>query len=412
MTRCPVGLLCLLVAACETGPNFGAPVTVVAGHAANPTVAVDPRGGVYVAWVQTEPDSTTNAYVARAPRGGGFERPVRLNDRPGEVMLATQNPAQVQVGGDGTVYVAWVSDRAPPASRHSDVSVRLVRSTDGGRSFSAPVTLAVDLGRRWPANMYYDLASAGDGSLYVSWLDLHYYSDSLAARAIRHAADSTPVPEDRVDLRVARSTDGGRTFTQSLILDSSSCICCRTAIAAGPDGNPHVLWRHVFPGSVRDFYAASSYDRGRTFSAPVRVHDDGWVLDGCPDIGPDIVVDQRNVVHAAWYTGAPSRQGLWYAPSRDGGAHFDDPVALLTDRYVPPSEVKLASLGARAWIVWEDRRTAPGQIRFVQAGRRRSVSLGVGEFPTIAAGGDRLAAAWVANSAVRVRVAEMKTGPR
>ena len=408
-----VGLGVLLVAACSREPRFGGVQTIVERGAANPTVGVDPHSGtVYVVWAGQGPDSAWNIYVARNKSGGGFTKPVRVNDRPGDVGTAKENPPQVVVGRDGVVYVGWVSERAPDHSPVPDINVRVARSSDSGATFEPSTTVSVDGGGGSLANMYSDLALAPDGSLYVSWLDLHYYTDSSAAHEAHHVPDSVPVPDDHVDLRVARSIDGGRTFIGGAILDTGACICCRTAIASGPDGNPHALWRHVFAGNVRDFYTASSPDRGRTFSAPVRVHEDGWVINGCPDIGPDIAVDQDYVVHAVWYTAAPNRVGLWYAASRDSGAHFDAPVALLTDSYVPPAEVKVASYGDRTWVVWEDRRRPPGAIRFAGAGRRGSALLGPGEYPTIAAGGNRIAVAWVINGAVKVRVAESALADR
>jgi hypothetical protein len=208
-----------------------------------------------------------------------------------------------------------------------------------------------------------------------------------------------------VDLRVARSSDGGRSFPGSVVLDTSSCICCRTAVAAGPDGAVHALWRHVFPGDVRDFVSARSGDAARSFSMPALVHDDHWVLNGCPDIGPDIVVDGRNQLHAAWYTGAPGRQGLWYARSREAGSGFDAPEAILTDRYVPPSEVKLAFAGDRIWAAWEDLRTRPGSIMVAETVGGSARRLGRGVFPSIAGGGGALAVTWVNDGAVLARIA-------
>jgi len=408
-----VGLGVLLVAACSRGPRFGGLRTIVERGAAYPTVGVDPRAGtVYVVWAGQGPDSVWNIYLARTDSRNGFAAPVRVNDRPGDAVMAKENPPQVVVGWDGVVYVGWVSNRAPDQSPLPDISVRVARSSDGGATFEPSTTLRVGRAGGSLANMYSDLALAPDGALYVSWLDLHYYTDSSAAHEAHHVPDSVPVPDNRVDLRVARSIDGGRTFRAGAILDTGACICCRTAIALSPDGNPHVLWRHVFAGNVRDFYSASSPDRGNTFTSPVRVHEDGWAINGCPDIGPDIAVDQDHVVHAVWYTAAPNRVGLWYAASRDNGAHFDPPSALLTDRYVPPAEVKVASFGDRTWVVWEDRRRPQGVIRFAKAGRRGSASLGLGEYPTIAAGADHIAVAWVMNGAVHVRIADSALADR
>jgi hypothetical protein len=44
-----------------------------------------------------------------------------------------------------------------------------------------------------------------------------------------------------------------------------------------------------------------SSDTGSTFSAPVRISTDNWVVDGCPHTGPSIAVNQTGL-HFAWYT--------------------------------------------------------------------------------------------------------------
>ena len=148
-------------------------------------------------------------------------------------------------------------------------------------------------------------------------------------------------------------------------------------------------------------------DGAESFAAPVRVHDDGWVLNGCPDIGPDVAVSEDGAVHAAWYTGAPGRTGLWYARSTDRGTSFSAPVALLPAGHAPPSQVKLATAYHHFWAVWEDRRGIPVRIRFGTPGEGRGVAVGEGEFPTIAAGGRTLGVVWQKGGAVMARVADV-----
>ncbi len=412
--HCTLVLGLLALGGCTIGPRFGPAETIAAHDAADPTVAVDSaRSRVYVAWAQMDRDSSWNVSLAWADRGERFGEPVRVNDLPGDLNSAKEHPPQVVVDAHGIVYVAWTSTRTVPGALREDMGIRLARSGDGGASFSPAVTIAADPTGHPGANLYYDLATASDGALYAIWLDLRAYSDSEAARSARRqagaaAAAEPPVSEGHVELKVARSADGGQSFASAAVLDTGACICCRTAMATAPDGGVHALWRTVLPGEVRDFITARSTDGAATFAPSVRVHEDGWVLNGCPDIGPDIVVDLRQTVHAAWYTGAPGRVGLWYAYSRDAGGSFSAPVPLLTDRHVPTSEVKLASDGA-TWVVWEDYRRPPGEIRFAPAGEHRSVSLGNGRLPNIAAGGGLIAVAWVDEGAVRVRVAARVT---
>ncbi len=406
----PRALTLILAAlpACADGPTLGPPMTLAVRDAANPTVAVDGRTGrVYVSWVQMAPDSSWDVWLAAADSGTGFGPPVRVNDRPGEAMVARENPPQVVVGATGVVYVGFVSARTADDAPHADVSLRLARSTDGGGSFSPAASLDADPAVPSLANMYFDLAAGPDGAVFASWLDLHHYTDTLAARAADDVPDGIPVPEHRVDVVVARATGDGAGVAAATVLDTNACICCRTAIAVAPDGGVQALWRHVFPGDVRDFQAARSTDGAASFTPPARVHEDGWVLHGCPDIGPDVAVDAAGTVHAAWYTGASGRVGLWYAASADGGQTFATPVALLPAGHVPPSQVKLAASGGMVWGAWEDRRRQPVRVLLGRPGSGRPAPVGNGEFPGIAVAGRTLVVAWMEAGAVRARRAQL-----
>jgi hypothetical protein len=80
------------------------------------------------------------------------------------------------------------------------------------------------------------------------------------------------------------------------------CFCCKTAVAAGPDGIVYVAWRHIYPTNLRDIAVARSADGGKTFSTPVRVSEDGWQIAGCPDDGPALAVDESGTLHVVWPT--------------------------------------------------------------------------------------------------------------
>ncbi|HEU4455482.1 MAG TPA: sialidase family protein, partial [Longimicrobium sp.] len=374
------------------GVEWGSTLTLRDRDASNPTAAVDPRSGAaYAAWVETT-GGVSSVFVARL-EGDGDAAParVRANDRPGDAAPHEQAPAQVAVGPEGNVYVVWQNSTKIPGRRFPASDLRFARSTDGGRTFEPAVTVNDDAGGTPSSHTFHDLVVGSDGTVWVSWLDSRVRDAERARRNPRPAPaspDAAPkghghggatqghggmkgdgggMKEDADlpggEIRVARSTDGGRTFGASVVVDGGVCPCCRTSLAVGPDGSLYVAWRKVFDGDVRDVVLSRLAPGASAWSEPARVHADGWVFPGCPHAGPSVAVDERGRVHVGWYTGKEGRQGLWYAASDDGGRSFGAPAALLTGAWVPPSSVALAAEGGRVWAAWDDRREKPGTVQ-------------------------------------------------
>jgi hypothetical protein len=101
----------------------------------------------------------------------------------------------------------------------------------------------------------------------------------------------------------------------------------------------------------------------------VKLHDDRFKVSGCPDVTAGLAVDSKGRLHAAWYTGSDRRPGVFYAVSSDHGQTFSEPVALLTDEWLPYGDVKLA-LDAKdnAFVAFEDRRGETDLIRLARIG--------------------------------------------
>jgi hypothetical protein len=281
------------------------------------------------------------------------------------------------------VYVTWIADRDVPGRPFPATDLRLARSADGGRSFSPAVTVNDDGGFR-SGHSFHDVAVSPDGSVYVSWLD------SRAQDAYERESGHTPVAGHAshgdgpgVEVRVARSTDGGRAFGEAAVVAQGVCECCRTRLAFGRDGVVYVAWRHQFGANVRDPAVARSDDGGATFGEPVRVAADGWLIPGCPHSGPAIAVDGAGRVHVAWHTGAPGRAGLYHAMSDDRGASFHTPSQIAAAGAAGP---QLAPRASGAWLAWEEQTGAVRVARLSPAGAiavRRRYS---GSSPALAAG--------------------------
>jgi hypothetical protein len=104
--------------------------------AVDQSVGTPTAGNVYVAWARYPGQSANNVILfSRSTDGGStFSSPARLTEG-----LAEEQFADIGVGPDGAVYVTYreIAHQGPTQNR-----IRIVRSTDGGQSFSSPSTVA------------------------------------------------------------------------------------------------------------------------------------------------------------------------------------------------------------------------------------------------------------------------------
>jgi hypothetical protein len=93
-------------------------------------------GNVYVAWARYPGQAANNViYFARSTDGGQtFSSPMRLTQGQREEQFA-----DIGIGPNGAVYVTY---REIAHQKSTENRVRIVRSTDGGQSFSLPQTVA------------------------------------------------------------------------------------------------------------------------------------------------------------------------------------------------------------------------------------------------------------------------------
>lgn len=372
----------LAAAACAgAGPDPGPELTELAQVApkggSQPTVDVGESGEVLTAWVGED----RNVWLHASGRPGL----VRVNDVEGDAAPHAQAPAQVVAGRGGAVYVVWHNETPVEGRRFPASDLRLARSSDGGWTFEPAIAVNDDAGGAPASHTFQDLVIAHDGALVVSWIDSRTRVTDAPHHG-GHGAGGDPGAGRRgPQIRVARSTDGGRTFGASSVVSVDACPCCRTALATGPDGAIYLAWRQVFDGGIRDIVLARSDDGGATFGPPVRVHEDGWVFDGCPHAGPSLGVGPDGVVHVAWYTGREGDAGLFYTASRDGGRSFAAPTAVLSADWVPPSTTRVSVTdGGEVWLAYEDKRPDVPVVRLARVGPRGQMLRADREIPGVA----------------------------
>jgi hypothetical protein len=357
------------------------------------SIAADERR-VVVTWAARSPEAT-DVYSAFSKDGGAsFGAPVRVNDVPGDARASGEQAPRVAVGPG--VEVVW-------NSRQDGASVVRAASTRPGAETFAPAASVHPDGLKG-ARGWSSLALDRDGAAHVAWLDGRVNAQAPGTTAARRSMQQ--------DLfHAVRRPDGTRAEAK---IASDVCFCCKTAVAAGPDGAVYVAWRHIFPPNLRDMAVARSTDGGKTFGAPVRVSEDGWAIDACPDDGPSVAVDARNVLHVAWPTqvSPAAGKGIFYTTSTDGGRTFA-PRARVDNASGGPAHPQLATAGERAIVVWDEGGGGgPRRVRMRAVGPRAEAIATVSgaaaaTYPAIAVTKDATVVAWTEETAtgsdVRVR---------
>lgn len=239
-------------------------------------------------------------------------------------------PSVVPTGARSWV-AHWLQKR--PGHAYS-YDVRIAASSDGGASWSAPVSPHDD----GTATEHGFVSLFGDGdATYAVWLDGrhtsgdHDHADADAAAMTLRAA--------------ALGADGGRRDVD-LEIDGRVCDCCQTDAALTSDG-PVVVYRDRGADEVREI--ALVRRDGAGWSRPVHVHADGWRIDACPVNGPAVAARGRQVV-VAWFT-APDRPRVRLAFSSDAGRSFAAPIEVASGPVAGRVDVVLLD-GGRAVVSW------------------------------------------------------------
>jgi hypothetical protein len=305
-----------------------------------PTPVLDASGRLWVAFVEGD-----GVYVTSSTdRGASFARAVRVTPSPEKVDANGEARPKLAIGADSQVLVTWTQQLAKPYTGN----IRFSRSVDGGRSFSAPVTLNDDgvvTGHRFDA-----LVVGPRGEVVVAWVDKRDREKALAAgQAYQGAA-----------IYYAVSRDGGRTFGANRKLKDSACECCRLALAFDAQGFAALVWRDILPGGVRD-HSLARLSLGGDEVQPARATFDDWKISACPHHGPALAVGGDGSYHLAWFSGDGRRGGgVFYARSGSQGRSFGEPR-----RFGNPESAghpSVLALGSRVLLAWKEFRDGVGTV--------------------------------------------------
>ncbi len=248
----------------------------------------------------------------------------------------------------GNLYVGWTRWRI------ADSQMVLSRSTDNGKTWTKPVEIDAHPGLPRDDNGAaegFDGVVGPDGTLYTIWSQ-----------------------DD--DMMMNTSRDGGQTFAHARPIIHTAPIMFAIQTLERANGFPQiaidgkgkrlfVTWSDYRNGDL-DVFLSYSDDRGKHWSAPVRVNDDP-VHNGAEQFFQWLAVDPKDgSVNVVFYDrrGDPqnTKQIVVLARSTDGGATFKNYA--WTDEFFEAGGVffgdysGLAAYGGRVYGVWTEKPVA------------------------------------------------------
>lgn len=368
-----------------------------------PTIAVgatlDANGRLWLVKVDNK-----RLLVSRSDDGGQrFSTPVVVTPGQENISADGENRPKIAVANDGTVLLTWTQALA----KNYSGNIRFSRSVDGGKNFSAPITLNDDgliTGHRFDS-----LAIDGAGKVVVTWLDARE-RDAAKATGAKFAGSS---------VYMAHSTNNGASFTANRKVTDHTCECCRTATTWSAEG-PVAFWRNLYGTNTRDFALANVDQRGFKLNvldanAVRRVTDDHWQIDACPHHGGDIAA-VGSTLHLVWFTNGKTRQGLFY--KRIEGSHHTPPMPF-GDAAAQAGHPSVAAAGKTVLLSWREfngrnyvaqaMRSNDGGVSW-GAPQRLAESTGMADYPVPLTDGRQALVVW--NSASEgLRVLPLVSAP-
>ena len=278
------------------------------GHVPNGSVGIGPSGAVYGVFGSANPEEGAGNHilVAKSTDRGASFAPAKVVAKPPAPDMGLARPLMT-VGrgpsGQDSVFLSfWLCRPAEPTGTQCDVAL-FARSDDGGDTFSPPVVINDPPAGQNPSQPAVD----ADGTVYQTFQ--RRYSDGP------------------VDLFLAKSSDGGRTFVHSLIVRQPHIGVRHDPAKLVVDPRSQALyavWSDSRTGAQQIFFRRS-LDGGRTWSEDVLLAPERTASGS--GRSPSISVAPNGRIDVVYYhTGpAPEAQGfddVYWHSSDDGGETF------------------------------------------------------------------------------------------
>ena len=170
------------------------------------------------------------------------------------------------------------------------------------------------------------------------------------------------MPTSSKQIRLARSTDGGKTWTQPETQLDNSGKAFAPRVAWGKDQSLVVVWADEQRSNrVWDVFVRRSPDGGTTWEPEQLLSRFPQNTPTDAHFRPELMTDGGKNFWAVWVGIRSGRSRLFLNRSTDGGHTWSDPVEL-TGQSQSVFGQRLANAGDRVLVVWQDKRTGRDRL--------------------------------------------------
>lgn len=343
--------------------------------------AFDAQGRLWIAGKEAIPGGAYVVVQSSDDLGKTWSAPRRVQEVPEPLAADGEARPKLAFGKQGEMYLTYTK----PLSKPYTGEIRFVRSADGGKTFSTPVT--VHANRDEITHRFDSITVDREGRIYVTWIDKRDL-EAAAARGEKYAGAA---------IYYAVSEDAGKSFRGDYKIADHSCECCRVGLVPGPKDGVVALWRHVFDGHTRD-HAIATLDPSGAAPALQRATFDDWKVDACPHHGPSVAFTPDGRRHQTWFNVKDGEGGIYYASAQTDGS-LGQPRRLGSPQAVHPDVVTNGDRVAVAWKQFDGKATVVVARLSDDAGRTWHEKVvarttGASDQPRLAAGQPGIVLVW------------------
>ncbi|RBL92619.1 hypothetical protein DF182_08590 [Chitinophaga flava] len=305
-----------------------------------PYITGDASGNTVISWVEKDSTADTGVmlYAVSNDNGHTFSEPVKIAATTG-VYPHAENLPKLLFKPDGSAIALFGVEQHDPRNKYAG-KVMYTLSADGGKTWGAAHPLVTDTAGY--DQRYFDMALLPGGEAAAIWLDNR--KDTKAEGSTLYWA----------------VTAGPQGFQAAKPVAQTVCQCCRTRLYVASNGDVHLAYRDIINDSIRDMVHQVSLDGGKSFSEPVRISADNWVVKGCPHTGPALTANRKGL-HFAWFT-MGGGQGVFYAGSEDNGKTYTQKESLSKAPMAKHPQIVTAA-GDKVVVVWDEPVKWQGDFR-------------------------------------------------